>query len=157
MGCRDLGLAFLLAVTSAAGPGGAEELKLSREEQEVIDLTNAERKKAGLPPLTPSTKLMAAARGHAANMAKQEKVEHVLDEKGPKDRVADAGYKASATGENVAWNAAAPKQALEVWMASEPHKANILREEYADVGVAVAKSEKGEPYWVQVFGTPEKE
>jgi len=158
MSCRDLGFAVLLAFASAAaGPDRAEELKLSREEQEVIDLTNAERKKADLPPLAPDAKLTAAARGHAANMAKQEKVDHVLDEKGLKDRVADAGYKARATGENVAWNAGGPRQALEVWMASEPHKANILRAEYTDIGVAVAKSEKGEPYWVQVFGTPQKE
>ena len=131
-----------------------DELKLSKEEQAVIDLTNAERKKAELPPLAPNAKLMAAARGHAANMAKQEKLEHTLDCKEPKDRVKDAGYKYSLIGENIAWNAKSPKEVVEGWMDSEPHKENILKKEFTEIGVTMAKSEKGEPYWVQVFGTP---
>ena len=32
-------------------------------------------------------------------------------------------------------------------------KENILKKDYKEIGVAVAKSQKGEPYWVQVFGT----
>src|SRR5207248_9421069 len=44
-----------------------DESKLTQEEQEVIDLTNAERKKAMLKPLSVNPKLVAAARGHAEN------------------------------------------------------------------------------------------
>src|SRR5262249_26702251 len=57
-----------------------DERKPTKEEQELTDLTNAERKKAGLKPLTANPQLMAAARGHAENMAKQEKLEHTLDD-----------------------------------------------------------------------------
>ncbi|WP_390699266.1 CAP domain-containing protein [Gemmata massiliana] len=39
-------------------------------------------------------------------------------------------------------------------MDSEMHRDNILRKDYTEIGVAVAKNEKGEPYWVQVFGKP---
>jgi uncharacterized protein YkwD len=56
------------------------ELKLSAGEQALIDLTNAERKKAELAPLKANPKLMEAARKHAENMAKQDKLEHVLDD-----------------------------------------------------------------------------
>ncbi|HEV3439138.1 MAG TPA: CAP domain-containing protein [Gemmata sp.] len=133
-----------------------DELKLTKEEQATIDLTNAERKKAEMKPLTANPQLMAAARAHAANMAKQDKLEHTLDGKEPAERVKDAGYKYSATGENIAWNAITPKEVLKGWMDSPPHKENILKPEYTEIGVAVAKNKKGERYWVQVFGTPRK-
>jgi uncharacterized protein YkwD len=76
-----------------------------------------------------------------------------LDDKKPADRVKDAGYKYAAVGENVAWNQKNPAQVVEAWMNSEGHRANILKKEYEEIGVAVAKNAKGEPYWVQVFGT----
>src|SRR3954451_2607533 len=65
-----------------------EAFKLSADEQAVIDLTNAERKKADkcLEPLKMNPKLTEAARKHAANMAAQEKLEHELDGKTPSDR-----------------------------------------------------------------------
>jgi uncharacterized protein YkwD len=157
-----VGLVFALVSLAAAQtktePPKKDEkkadLKLSRDEQAVIDLTNAERKKADLPPLKADAKLMAAARAHAANMAKQDKLEHKLDCREPKDRVEAAGYEYSLVGENIAWNAKSPKQVVEGWMGSELHKENILKTEFTEIGVAVAKSEKGERYWVQVFGTP---
>jgi len=128
-----------------------DDLKLTKEEQGVIDLTNEERKKADLPPLKANLKLMVAARGHAENMAKQDKLDHVLDEKQPADRVKAAGYDYGYLGENVAWNQADPKEVLESWMNSQNHKDNILNKDYAEIGVAVAKNAKGERYWVQVF------
>ncbi|VTT98481.1 SCP-like extracellular OS=Actinosynnema mirum (strain ATCC 29888 / DSM 43827 / NBRC 14064 / IMRU 3971) GN=Amir_4392 PE=4 SV=1: CAP [Gemmataceae bacterium] len=152
-------LAALVSVAAAQQPktppkkaDKKAELVLSKEEQGVIDLTNAERKKADLPPLKANPKLMAAARGHGENMAKQDKLDHVLDDKKPADRVKDAGYKYAAVGENVAWNQKDPAQVVEAWMNSEGHRANILKKEYEEIGVAVAKNAKGEPYWVQVFG-----
>lgn len=130
-----------------------DELKLSKDEQALLDQTNAERKAKDLPPLRPNAMLFAAARAHAANMAKQEKLEHDLDGKGVSERVADAGYKAAGLAENIGWNFATPKAAVEGWMNSEGHRANLLGD-YAEVGLAVAKSAKGEPYWVQVFAKP---
>ncbi len=53
-----------------------EELKLTKEEEGVIELTNAERKKADLPPLTANAQLMVAARGHAEYSGP-----HCLDQK----------------------------------------------------------------------------
>ncbi|MFO0822058.1 MAG: CAP domain-containing protein [Gemmataceae bacterium] len=142
--------------TPKVNPKKKDELKLSKDEQGVIDLTNAERKKADLPPLKADPLLMEAARSHAANMAKQNMLAHELDGKQPADRVKSTGYKYGYVGENVAWNQKTPAQVLESWMNSEGHKANILKKEYTEIGVAVAKNEKGEPYWVQVFGTPLK-
>ena len=150
-------IAFLLLVPVVAAQEKKDEPKLTKEEKAFIDLTNAERKKAELGPVTPNAKLMAAAKGHATNMAKQDKLDHVLDEKKPQDRVLDAGYKFAATAENIAWNQKTPKEVIGVWMNSEIHKKNILGEDFTEIGVAVVRNAKGEPYWVQVFGAPLKE
>ena len=134
----------------------ADEPKPSADEESVIERTNAERKRADRKPLTANPKLMAAARAHAANMAKEEKLEHTLDDKTFADRAREAGYRFVAIGENIAWNDETPKAVVEGWMKSEPHKENILNGEFTEIGVAVAQSQKGERYWVQVFGKPLK-
>ena len=149
----------VLLVSADGKDDKKDAIKLTEDEQSVIDLTNAERKKAekdgkslDLKPLKMNPKLMEAARKHAENMAAQDKIEHVLDEKDPADRVKAAGYKYRAVGENIAWNAKGPKQVVAGWMDSEPHRENILSADYTEIGVAVAKNDKGEPYWCQVFG-----
>jgi len=145
---------ILLMGTMALAEEKKSEFKLTDDEKAIVEATNAERKKAGLPALKPNAKLFEAARAHAANMAKQDKLEHKLDDKTSDERVKNAGYQFSGTSENIAHNQQTPKEAVESWMNSEDHKANLLNKEYVDIGVAVAKSAKGERYWVQVFGTP---
>src|SRR5947209_6901166 len=103
--------AALFVPTLAAGDPPAakkEKLVLSAAEQGVIDATNAERKKAGLAPLKANPKLTEAARAHALNMAKQDKLDHELDGKSPADRIRAAGYSGRHTGENIAWNPRSP-------------------------------------------------
>jgi uncharacterized protein YkwD len=155
---RICALLLALAAPPLCG-GGANDDKpaagrLTEDEQAVLDLTNAARAAAEkkLPPLKANPKLMEAARKHAANMAAQDKMEHVLDDKSPADRLKAAGYKYRVFGENIAWGAKGPKDVVAGWMDSEPHRENILKPEYTEIGVAVARNAKGEPYWVQVFG-----
>src|SRR5207249_3044988 len=56
-----------------------ERFTMSGPEKKLLDLTNAEREKEKLPALRPSPLLFKVARAHAANMAKQGKMEHELD------------------------------------------------------------------------------
>src|SRR5690242_15636055 len=79
-----------------------DETKLSKEEQRVLDLANEARAKEKLPPLKANATLAQVARAHAANMAKQHKMDHVLDGKNPAQRVDKAGYDYSSMGENIA-------------------------------------------------------
>src|SRR5262249_33889607 len=151
---RRLMLHSLVLSTVAAflaAPVFADDLKLSEDEMAVVELTNAERKKADLPPLKPNSKLFAAARAHVTNMARQDKLAHDLDDKTPEDRITAAGYMFSRWGENIGWRGETPKAAIAEWMDSPIHKDNILNKEFTEIGVAVAKNEKGERYWVQVF------
>lgn len=155
---------LLLAFATILTPGTADEkkddpgaLKLTAEEAALIEKTNAARKKADLGPLKPNAKLMEAARQHAANMAARDKLEHVLDEKDPADRVKAAGYKPARVAENIAWNAKDAEAAVAGWLESPTHRDNLLNAEYTEIGVAVAKNKQGEPYRAQVFGKPQGE
>jgi uncharacterized protein YkwD len=130
-----------------------KKLKLTEEEQAVLDQTNAQRKAAGLPELVPNEKLFEAARAHSANMARHNRMSHVLDGKTHADRARAAGYEGWYLGENIAWNQRTAEEVLGSWMRSSGHRANILSRTYTEIGVAVSVNERGERYWTQVFGT----
>jgi uncharacterized protein YkwD len=130
--------------------------ELTKDEQAIVDFTNAERQAAGLKPLKANAKLMAAARGHAVNMAAQNTLDHKLDGKDMVDRIKAADYKYRSAGENIAFNYDTPKACVQGWMDSPGHKRNILTEGFEEIGVSLAKNKKGEWYWVQVFGSPLK-
>ena len=38
-------------------------------------------------------------------------------------------------------------------MESKPHRENILKKEYEDIGISIARNAKGQTYFTQVFGT----
>ncbi|MCS6976601.1 MAG: CAP domain-containing protein [Gemmatales bacterium] len=129
-------------------------LRITDEEQELIDLTNQERAKEELRPLKPHPLLMQAAREHAANMARQQKIEHVLDGKEPRDRVRGVGYRFRHLGENVASGYRSPEAVVRGWMSSEGHRGNILRAEFTEIGVGVVRDHSGKPYYAQVLASP---
>jgi uncharacterized protein YkwD len=82
---RCLG-AFLLSccvLSVQADPPEREEFKMTAREKEVVDLTNLQRKKKGLPPLKPNPLLFKIARDHSANMAKQRQMKHILGDTAP--------------------------------------------------------------------------
>ena len=146
---------FLSAMPQALTRGNDPPLKMSDEEQEVVKLINARsRKAAGLEELQPNIKLFEAARLHAANMAKQNKLEHDLDGKTMVDRLQATGYKLESVAENIAWNQKTPRKLIAGWIDSEEHKKNMLTSDFVHIGVSMAKNDKGELYWVAVFATP---
>ncbi|MGD0094606.1 MAG: CAP domain-containing protein, partial [Planctomycetota bacterium] len=113
---------------------GAEKpeagVELSAEEKAVCELTNKERKNAGLEPLQLNAKLFEAARAHAANMLKHGKMAHKLDGQEAPQRVAAKGYRYALVGENVAYGQETPEEVVAAWMASPTHRANILRAQF---------------------------
>lgn len=144
---------FLLAV-SFAPAGDRPKLELTKEEQKLLELTNAERKKKDLPALKPSPLLFKVARAHSANMAKHGKMAHDLDDKNPFQRLKEAGYKYAFAAENVAAGLDELDEVMKGWMESEPHRKNILSDKFTEIGVGIARDKKGEPYLTQVFGKP---
>lgn len=148
---------LLIAVPFAIGED--DKFDMSRDERTLLDLLNKEREKGKLPPLRPHALLFKAARGHSANMAKQEKLEHVLDGKTPGQRVLAAGYDYGKVSENIAVSDSekAPlTMIVKSWMESKTHRDNLLSDKVTETGLGMAKNEKGEVYFTQVFARPRK-
>ena len=146
----------ILAAFALVRAGETPALKMTPEETKLLDLTNQERKKKELPPLRPAPKLFQLARAHSANMAKQEKMDHILDGKSPFDRMRDAGYDFLKGGENIAACKAAIglPDILHAWMESKQHRENILHPEYTEIGLGLARDKDGQVYYTQLFGRP---
>jgi uncharacterized protein YkwD len=72
----------------------------------------------------------------------------------PFDRLESEGYRFSVAGENIAQGQPNAEQAMSSWMNSPGHKANILNDDYEDVGFGATKNRKADEwYWVAVFAT----
>jgi uncharacterized protein YkwD len=136
---------------------------LTAGQQLIFQQLNLHRQQAGLPPLTLNPLLLAAAQGHAENMARQDKYGdsgtdgHILDGHDVVYRVRLVGYRFSWLGENVAFNQfyADPAQTLaDQWWNSLPHRANMLESRYTEVGIGIATGASGRTYGVEVFGHP---
>jgi uncharacterized protein YkwD len=159
---RPVLAALFLSSIVACGFGAAPEkenatFKVSDDEQTLVDLTNKARKKEKLPPLTVNETLFKVARAHSANMARQQKMEHVLDDKNPADRIKAAGYKYSYAGENVAaGNGWSLDEVFQCWLDSEPHMKNIMTTEFTEIGIGIARDGQNKYYYTQVFATPRK-
>ena len=152
---RSMLVLLPLALVAAAPPVRSES-----DEQILFELVNLERKKEKLPTLRLNPLLTRAARLHVENMARQEKMNHILDGKGVGDRVTAMGYEFRIVGENLAMSAiegtrdAPPESPYEIhenWMGSPGHRANILHPKYREIGLHRCHSKKGTFFYVQVF------
>lgn len=131
----------------------ADDPEMSPAEKELVELTNKERARAKLPPLKPNPLLFKIARAHAANMARQGKLEHRLDGKSVKDRALAAGYNYKKIGENIAWSDGDTlANIMKNWMKSPEHRKNLLTPVFTEIGFGIARDKKGETYYAQVMG-----
>jgi uncharacterized protein YkwD len=124
-------------------------------EAEVVTIVNTERAKAGCPALTADDRLIAAARGHSADMAARGYFSHTTPE-GVEfaTRITSAGYRWSGAGENIAKGQRTPADVMTSWMNSAGHKANILNCGFKNIGVGVAADAQGSLVWTQEFASP---
>jgi uncharacterized protein YkwD len=108
----------------------------------VLCVLNAERAKHGLAPLTRNPLLELASQRHSEDMALRKFFEHdTPDGVGSHTRMNLAGYLRPWTGENLYWGTGhkgTPVAAIEGWMNSPGHRANVLRPQFTEVGVGVA-------------------
>ncbi len=108
-----------------------------------------------VPPLTWDTRLEAAALAHSTDMATNNFFSHTgSDGSSPSQRVTRAGYSWSATGENIAAGQPTETDAMDSWIASPGHCANIMSRNYTQLGAALARGGSYGTYWTQEFGRP---
>ncbi|MCQ8771100.1 CAP domain-containing protein [Streptomyces telluris] len=138
---------------ATGGGGGAQAGGANgKHVQQVVDMVNAERAKAGCSPLTINAKLQAAAQGHSDDMAARDYYAHTSPEgKSPGDRMTAAGYRWSTYGENIFKSPKDARTAMDGWMKSPGHRANILNCSFKEIGVGINFKSNG-PWWTQNFG-----
>lgn len=122
---------------------------VSEFEKQVVDLTNAERTKAGLKPLEIHSPLMAVAHAKSADMAKNNYFSHTSPTYGsPFDQIKSAGISYRSAGENIAQGQRTPQQVVQAWMDSPGHRQNIMNANYTHIGVGFVEDGY---YWTQQF------
>ncbi|MFP7171307.1 CAP domain-containing protein [Terribacillus sp. 7520-G] len=122
---------------------------LSAFEQQVVDLTNQEREKAGLKPLKADAELSKVARAKSQDMADNGYFDHNSPTYGsPFDMMKSFGISYQTAGENIAQGQKTPEEVVEAWMNSQGHRENILNPDYTNIGVGYVENGN---YWTQQF------
>jgi uncharacterized protein YkwD len=162
--CRGAFVWLLVLVSACATPASPTEVGAEASAappadvaSTLVQLTNAERSGAGLAPLRANVRLMQAAQLHADQMARLGRLDHVLSGAQyprPEDRLAAAGYLWRTYAENISMGQGSAAAAMDSWMHSSSHRANILNAGLTEIGTGVARDAAGRPYYVQVFGNP---
>lgn len=117
----------------------------------VLVLTNSARTGAGVASLVLDARLTAFALAHARDMAERGYFSHTTpDGKTFSTRLREAGISGPA-GENIAGNFSAAG-AVQAWLNSSGHRANMLNGTFRRLGVGVYRTlESPYTYYVQVF------
>lgn len=138
-----------LATPAQAAPCASADLIPSaatgQAHSATLCLLNQERSARGLPRLRSNRLLAAAALGHGRDMVRERYFAHdSLNGRTFGARIKATGYLKRANawviGENLGWGAgprSTPRQIVAVWMASAPHRRNILKKAYREIGIAI--------------------
>lgn len=130
----------------------------SISQQEVIRLTNVERVKAGVAPVSENAQLNQSAMLKAKNMFEEDYWAHYAPSgKSPWYWFDQAGYVYTIAGENLARDFDTSQGVINGWMNSPSHRENMLTPGYKDIGIAVLNGVMGgheTTLVVQHFGTP---
>ena len=131
--------------------------KTELDAQMARDIINAYRKEKGLKPLKLSPELTEAAKSHARDLAKWDRISHYgSDGSNPWDRVKRTGYKARLTAENVGTGQIDFNEVMKGWKDSPGHNKNLLMSDADHMGVALVQDPKTEfkSFWTLVIGSP---
>lgn len=135
-----------------AGSGSNSNVNAGSYAQQVADLVNEERSKAGLSSLTMNASLSRVAQAKAEDMRDKNYFSHTSPTYGsPFDMMKQFGISYSAAGENIAKGQRSPESVMTAWMNSQGHRANILNSSYEQIGVGYCTDANGNTYWVQMF------
>jgi uncharacterized protein YkwD len=143
--------------TTAPTASACDAAASSGVEAQVITLINDKRTAQGLAAYSVDSRLTAAARVHATDMACNHFASHTgSDGSSVRDRVARQGYSWSWIGENYYVGGGSAQTAFNWWMNSAPHTANILSPNFTQFGVGYVYDADSDyrGYFVVVFAKP---
>ncbi len=148
---RIAALAAGLVVLASPAAGSAERRGVvapaAQLQTALVDQLNAVRAARGLVRLRVSPALTTAANVHSMQMAKRGYFSHNSASGASfSQRIAyfypARGYRTWAVGENLLWGSpdVGAVRAVKLWLASPPHRANLLNPRWRQVGVAAVHS-----------------
>jgi uncharacterized protein YkwD len=146
-----------------ANPSKTEAAAMTQRVLELINEARGRKRRCGgeayqaAGRLTLVPTLSKAALAHARDMAAHSFMGHKgSDGSSPAQRATRAGYSWRSVAENVASGSATPEQAVQDWLASPGHCANLMSATYSETGIAVAVDPESSAviYWAQVFAAP---
>lgn len=103
-------------------------------ERNIVHFTNLERTRRGLRPLAVCPRLMGTARRHCSWMVRSNSLTH-----------------GRGVAENIAMGQSGSADAVNGWMHSSGHRANMLNASYTRIGVAAYQLPGGKIYFCQQF------
>lgn len=140
--------------TPTQGTATAQSEETARMEAEVRSQINAIREQQGLRPLSNNERLAGVARSYSRRMAEEGFFGHVSpDGSTLVSRVRGAGIFYFMVGENLFTSTNIPQPAsaaVNGWMNSPGHRANVLRSEYRETGIGVWR-QGNSYYFTQLF------
>ena len=121
------------------------------DEIEVFNLINEQRAKEGLAALKMDNEVQRVARIKAQDMVNNNYFSHTSPTYGsPFDMLKSFKISYKSAGENIAGNST-NSGAVNAWMNSSGHRANILNSSYNYTGIGVVSSSKYGKLYVQIF------
>lgn len=114
--------------------GFATDISIER----ILTRINQKRSEANLPSLVLTNELSQAATQKASDMFAKNYWAHVSPTgTTPWEFIVKSGYEYVYAGENLAKDFNTSDEVVDAWMNSPTHRANILKSEYTDIGLAV--------------------
>ncbi len=137
--------------TNTSGGQTSTTSSLTEDEKQVFNLINQKRNEAGLSSLKINDEVQNVARIKAKDMVDNNYFSHNSPIYGTPFNMLNS-FKVSykTAGENIAGNSSNSK-AVEAWMNSQGHRANILNSSYNYTGIGVVNSSKYGKIYVQMF------
>ena len=139
----------------AAAPLSPSLAEATESERRAFDVTNELRSKNGLAPLEWDAELCMIARRHSRNMSTLGFFSHQTPEGlRLRDRARLAGIRYHVIAENIAYNQGIEDPgafAVERWMISPGHRANLLSSEFRGAAVGSFVAADGRVYLTQLF------
>ena len=128
-----------------------DDLELTQEEQEFLNLINFNRKNNGLEELKIDNAVQNVARLKAEDLERNNYFSHTSPSYGNIDSMLNSfGVSYTKVQENIAGNQNL-NGAVDAWMNSDSHKSNILNSDFNYTGVAIAESSTYGKIFVEVF------
>ena len=154
---------WLVLASRFAPPAPEQANAIGQRVLELVNLARAQPRTCGTQafaaagPLRWNDVLARAGHAHSTDMAAHSYFSHDgRDGSKPAQCATRAGYHWRAAGENIAGGQTTAEAAVQGWIDSPPHCANLMGAQFTEMGVAFAVNPQSKLgiYWTQMFGTP---